>query len=168
MLKRIVICSVMIALLLTISTGCDNKEAPSASAPESEVSETAQAGSGASLYAEYLTVEDVEEVTGMSGLSMMEESITLKFYNGDGLNILEARFDGSAFYESEVGANEEYYTPISDLGEKAAICIPDMPYRVTFLQGDHAVMVQTIPQDANLLVTEDQLIALAKIVSSRL
>ncbi|HYE68869.1 MAG TPA: hypothetical protein VEA58_09680, partial [Anaerovoracaceae bacterium] len=64
--------------------------------------------------------------------------------------------------------NEDYYTPVADLGDKAAICIPDMPYRVTFLQGDQTVMVQTIPQDGNLLVTEDQLIALAQIVSSRL
>ena len=168
MLKRILICSLIAVCLLSASTGCDNNEAPPASAPESEESVSEESGSSASLYAEYLTVEDVEKVTGISGLTMMEESITLKFYNGDGTNILEARFDGSTFYESEVGANEEYYTPVSDLGDKAAICIPDMPYRVTFLQGDHAVMIQTIPQDGNLPVSEEQLIALAEIVSSRL
>jgi hypothetical protein len=158
----------MIVLILALSTGCENNEAPPASTPESEKAEAVQPESETSLYAEYLTVADVEEVTGMSGLTMKEEAITLKFYNGDGIDILESRFDGSDFYEAEVGANEEYYTPVSDLGEKAAICIPDMPYRVTFQQGDHAIMVQTIPQDGNLLVTEDQLIAIAKIISSRL
>lgn len=168
MLKRILICGVITMLLLAVSTGCDNEKAPPASSPESEAAVSEQSGSDTGLYTEYLTVEDVEKATGMSGLTMMEEAITLKFFTDDGTSILEARFDGSAFYESEVGANEEYYTPVSDLGDKAAICIPDMPYRVTFLQGDHTVMVQTIPQDGTLPVTEEQLISLAKIVSSRL
>lgn len=168
MLKRILIYSVMAVLILAVTTGCANEKAPPASAPESEESVSEQSDSDAGLYSGYLTVEDVEKATGMSGLTMVEEVITLKFYNGDGTNILEARFDGSDFYESEVGANEEYYTPVSDLGDKAAISIPDMPYRVTFLQGDQTIMVQTLPQDGNLLVTEDQLITLAKIVSSRL
>ncbi len=172
MQKRIMILSMIIVLALAVFSGCEDKETPSASVPESEESipgESAeQSGAEASLYAEYLTVADVEEVTGISGLTMKEEAITLKFYNGEGIDILEARFDGSDFYEAEVGANEEYYTPVSDLGEKAAICIPDMPYRVTFLQEEHAVMIQTIPQGGNLPVTEDQLIAIAKIVSSRL
>ena len=155
-------------ILLALSTGCDNGKEPPASAPESQESAAGQSEPEAGLYAEYLTVADVEEVTGMSGLTMKEEAVTLEFYNGDGVSILEARFYGSDFYEAEVGANEEYYTPLSDLGDKAAICIPDMPYRVTFLQGEHAVMVQTISQGSDLPVSEEQLIALAKIVSSRL
>ncbi len=168
MIKRILICSLMIMLILASFAGCENNESPPASTAESEEANAEQTESGASLYAEYLTVADVEKITGMNGLTMKEEAITLKFYNKEGIDILEARFDGSDFYADEVEANEEYYTPVSDLGEKAAICIPDMPYRVTFLQGDRAVMVQTIPQDGNLLVSEDQLIAVAKIISSRL
>lgn len=172
MLKKIMILSLVIVLTLAVFSGCENKEKPSASGPETEESmpeESAeQAGTDADLYSKYLTAADVEEVTGIGGLTSMTESITLKFFTDEGLDILEVRFDGSSFYDEEVGANEEYYSPVSDLGDKAAICIPDMPYRVTFLQGDHCIMVQTIPQDGNLPVTEDQLIALAKIVSSRL
>lgn len=175
MLKRILIVCLIAMLLLTLLSGCGSREEPPASSPESAEEEegaagepVSEAGSDEGLYGKYLTVEDVEEVTGMSGLTSEKEAITLKFFADDGTAILEARFDGSFFYKDEVAANEEYYTPVPDLGEQAAICIPDMPYRVTFQQGDHGIMVQTIPQGTELPVTEEQLIELAKIVASRL
>ncbi len=168
MIKRILIISMFTLLMLTVLTGCNNNEAPAAAPPESQGLVSNQAGSDSELYAKYLTIADVEEVTGMTGLTSREEAITLTFFSDDGTDILEVRFDGNSFYDAEVGANEEYYTPVSDLGDKAAICIPAMPYKVTFLQGDHCIMVQTIPQSSDLPVTEDQLITLAKIVASRL
>jgi hypothetical protein len=176
MLIRILIVGLIAVFSLAGLSGCGNGEAPPASGSESEeaaeegVTEesVSEAGSDEGLYGKYLTVADVEEVTGMSGLTSKEEAITLKFLGDDGTVILEVRFDGSSFYEDEVVANEEYYTPVPDLGDKAAICIPDMPYRVTFRKGDHGIMVQTIPKDGNLPVTGEQLIILAKTVSSRL
>ncbi|HZK24217.1 MAG TPA: hypothetical protein VFC74_02380 [Oscillospiraceae bacterium] len=103
----------------------------------------------------------------MTGLTSKEELITLTFYDSENTNILEVRFYNSSFYEQEVGDNK-HYTPVPDLGDQAAIAIPDMPYRVTFLQGEHSIMMQSIPVDGDVPLTEEQLIQLAKIVVSRL
>jgi hypothetical protein len=126
------------------------------------------AGAGGQ-YAQYLSVADVEKATGLKGLSMKESPITLEFYAAGGAKILEARFDRPSFYDSEVGPNTQYYESVAGVGEKAALGIPQMPYRLVFIKGKYCVMVQTLPGgDGKLPVAKDQLIAIGKIIASRL
>lgn len=171
MLKRFFGISLISAFLIVNLIGCSGGGTPLATTPAEEPSasnSSSPASNNTGMYGKYLAASDVEEVTGMKELKVKEENITLKFDNSEGTTILEVRFDNASFYEQEVTKNQEYYTPIPEIGDKAAICIPAMPYRITFLKGDHCIMVQTIPKDGILPVDEEQLIAISKIVASRL
>lgn len=151
-------------LLLAALSGCGGKAAES-SAPVSQASETAGA-----VYGQYLSAADVEKITGITGLKAEENAITLKFSGSDGAAVYEVKFYGSDFYEEEVGKNKEYYTDVPGVGEKAAICIPDSPYRLVFVKGDRCVMTQTLGRDADgkWLLSEEQLISIAKTIESKL
>ena len=96
-----------------------------------------------SRYGQYLTVADVEKVTGLKGIARNEIVLTLEFYNGANEKILEASFNNRNFYKNEVEKNQAYYVEISGIGQRAALAIPGTPYRITFLQGDFCVMIQT-------------------------
>lgn len=160
MLKKLYGSLLLLILLLGLA-GCGG-EAPPATEPE------APDGDAGGKYGEYLTVADVEEITGLTGVTTQEEDFRLQFYNDAGANILDVRFKTSDFYEDEVTENLEYYTEIPDIGEKAAIAIPDAPYRITFVKGEHAVMVQTVPGEGGTPLTEEQLIAAARILAERM
>lgn len=149
-------------LLLCITLfGCGGKAAPSDAGP---------AESAGSVYGEYLTVAEVEDITGLTGLTVSEEGVTLRFTGSDGGVVYEARFYSADFYETEVGGNREYYEDVPGVGEKAAICIPDSPYRLTFVKGDRCVMTQTLSNNADgeLILSEEKLISIAKSIASKL
>ncbi len=120
-------------------------------------------------YAKYLTVTDVEKVTGLSGVTVTETPTSLRFSNRDGKTILEARFsqDRSVFTK-EVEKNAAVYQAVADVGEKAAITSPARPYRLTFVKGKQCVIVEAVPQFGRMPLTRDQLIAVAKLVAARL
>lgn len=121
-----------------------------------------------SLYGKYLTVADIEKVTGLKGVIRKEVALTLEFYNAKNEKIVEARFDGPDFYKKEVDGNQKYYTPVPGIGEKAAYTLGDTPYRLTFLKGKYCVMVQTPFQSSKTPGNKDFLIAICKIIAERL
>ncbi len=125
-------------------------------------------GASQSLYGKYLTVADVEKVSGLKGIIRKEVALTLEFYNAKNEKIVEARFDGPNFYKEEVDKNQKYYTPITGIGEKAAYTLGDTPYRLTFLKGKYCVMVQTPFASAKDPKNKDFLIAIGKIIVGRL
>ena len=125
-------------------------------------------GASQSLYGKYLTVADIEKVSGLKGITRKEVALTLEFYNAKNEKIVEARFDGPDFYKEEVDKNQKYYTPTTGIGEKAAYTLGDTPYRLTFLKGKFAVMVQTPFQSAKDPKNKDFLIAIGKIIAGRL
>ncbi len=120
-----------------------------------------------SLFGKYLTVDDVEKVTGLKGISRKEVALTLEFYNGNE-KILEARFDSPNFFKYEVEKNQTYYVEVPGIGERAGLAIPGTPYRLTFLQGKFCVMLQTPLEGGKTLLSIDQLIAIGKILVERL
>ncbi len=126
------------------------------------------AAGSSSLYGKYLTVADVEKVTGLKGVTRKEVALTLEFYNAKNEKIIEARFYGPDFYKEEVDENKKYYTPISGIGEKAAYTLGDTPYRLTFAKGKFSVMVQTPFQSAKDPKNKDFLITICKIIAGRL
>lgn len=162
------------ALICILLAGCGAKESPgpessgAASSGSPSVGQPAEAGG--TSYGKYLTAADVEEVTGLTGLKTTEENVTLRFTDSAGNIVYEARFYGSSFYDKEVEGNREYYTDVPGVGDKAAICIPNSPYRLTFAKGETGVMTQVLADDAegNLLLNEEQLISLAKIIASKM
>lgn len=150
--------------------GCGNKAA-SGSASEAGTAPAAQKSeTKASIYSEYLSVADVEQASGLTGLKVEEEGLSLKFTDNDGAVVYEARFYGVDFYEDEVGGNRDYYTDVPGIGEKAAICIPDSPYRLVFVKGERCVMTQTLAKNADgeWMLSEEQLISIAKSIASKL
>jgi hypothetical protein len=159
----------IISLLFCIAiAGCGNNPA-SGSASKKEPALADQEAKG-SIYSEYLSVSDVEQASGLTGLKTEEEGVTLRFTDNDGAVVYEARFYGADFYETEVGGNRDYYTDVPGIGEKAAICIPDSPYRLVFSKGDRCVMTQTLAKNADgeWMLSEEQLIAVAKSIASKL
>lgn len=120
------------------------------------------------LYGKYLTVEDIESITGLQGVTRREVNLTLEFYNAGSEKIVEARFGGRDFYEAEVGGNQQYYKPVENIGEKAAYILDDTPYRIAFLKGNYAVMVQTPFQSAKDPGNMDFLISVCQKVVERL
>lgn len=167
MVKKI--CFIVISLFLCIAiAGCGSKPA-SGSASKKEPAAAAQETKG-SIYSEYLSVSDVEQAAGLTGLKSEEEGVTLRFTGSDGAVVYEARFYGADFYETEVGGNRDYYTDVPGIGEKAAICIPDSPYRLVFVKGNRCVMTQTLSKDADgeWMLSEEQLIAVAKSIASKM
>lgn len=163
----------LVFLLAITMAGCgggsDSQTLPGTDDTEISESET-QSPSGDESgisYAEYLTVEEVEEITGISGLTLNEEPLMLQFLYGEEI-AYEVRFYSMGFYDEEVGGNQEYYTDVPEVGDRAAIAIPDAPYRLTFAKGDYSIMTQTLSQDPGAIVTEAHLIELAKLLASRL
>lgn len=163
-----------LAVLLagTLLPGCGKESAapgpskPDAASPPAAV-QPEQSGKS---YGQYLTAADVEKVSGLGGLKVTDENRALKFTDSAGTVVYEAKFYDSAFYEDEVGGNRKYYTDVSGVGDKAAICIPDSPYRLTFAKGQSSVMTQVLGKDdkGKWLLTEEQLIALAQVIASRM
>lgn len=165
----------MLAILLAsiLLQGCGNRESamPGSSKPASPSSPPAvQSDQSGKTYGKYLTAADVEKVSGLTGLKAAEENITLKFADSVGTVVYEAKFYGSSFYEEEVGGNRKYYTDVPGVGDKAAVCIPDSPYRLTFAKGQRSVMTQVLGKDdkGQWLLSEEQLVALAKVIASRM
>lgn len=126
------------------------------------------AAGSSSLYGKYLTKADVEKASGLKGITRKEVALTLEFYNAKNEKIIEARFYGPEFYQDEVGKNQKYYTSVSGIGAKAAYTLGDTPYRLTFLKGKYAVMVQTPFASAKDPKNKEFLIAICKIIASRL
>jgi len=162
-MKKSIVILLMGLLLSAALSGCGGKTA-AGSAPSSRTPETA-----GSVYGKYLTAADVEEATGLAGLKATEEGLSLKFTDSNDVVVYEARFYGTDFYEDEVGANRKLYTDVPGVGEKAAICIPDSPYRLVFVKGNRCVMTQTLSKNADgeYLLSEEQLISIAKIIASK-
>jgi hypothetical protein len=121
-----------------------------------------------SLYGKYLTVTDVENVTGLRGVIRKEIALTLEFYNGANEKILEAGFNSPNFYKNEVEKNHAYYVEIPEIGERAALAIPGTPYRITFLQGKFCVMVQTPLEGGKTVLNIDQMMDICRIIVGKL
>ncbi len=121
-----------------------------------------------SPYGKYLTVSDVENVTGLQGVTRKEIALTLEFYNEAGEKILDACFNSPNFYKNEVEKNQAYYGEIPGIGQRAALAIPGTPYRITFLQGEFCIMIQTPLEGGKTILKIAQMIEICSIIAGRL
>lgn len=121
-----------------------------------------------SRYGQYLTVADVEKVTGLKGIARNEIALTLEFYNGANEKILEVSFNSRNFYKNEVEKNQAYYVEIPGIGQRAAMAIPGTPYRITFLQGEFCMMIQTPLEGGKTVLNIYQMMDICRIVVEKL
>ena len=117
----------------------------------------------------YLTIADVEKATGKTGLKVTESPTGLVFETGFlGDKILEVRFSSPDLYEREVVKNWPVYEPVPGIGDKAAVREPHTAFRLIFVKGVNAVMVQAVPKDGKVPLTRDQLVAIGRMISERM
>lgn len=169
-MKKMAVLFLNLVLGLTLF-GCGGGEKSPTPAPKEQGAVNGQAPAAESnKYGKYLSVDEVEKATGLTGLKAAEKDTTLSFVDSSNQIVYEVRFYGGDFYEQEVGGNRKYYTDVTGVGDKAAICIPDSPYRLTFAKGQQVLMTQTLTKnkEGKWLVSQEQLIDLAKILASRL
>jgi len=161
MLKRMLGFFLLCSLFGLILCGCSKADTTNSSNTNDDTMTDSSI-----TYVDYFPLADAADIIGNNELQLKETGSILQFYAGEETNIiLEIRFSDSSFYETEVG-DGEYYTELPDIADKAAIAIPDAPYRITLLQGETSVMIQTIPTNKDMKLTEDQLIEVAKRVAA--
>jgi hypothetical protein len=131
-------------------------------------------------YGTYLTVADVEQVTGLRGLKQVQFNplhflgSDLNFVASDGSKILSIEFSNARHYNTyKLFVPKNMKILLQGIGEEAFVG-PDlenqMPYLLVFRQGDYAISLTTATTgDAqkNMLSIE-QLISIGKIISTRL
>lgn len=122
-------------------------------------------------YDKYLTAADVEKVTGLKDLTRKVDGRELKFYEGTKL-VLNVRFQGAKAYKLNRETPEYVKGEVAGVGE-AAFFGPavDPPYVLIFRNKDSCVRVYTYLEKsdpAKTVLTMDQLIALGKIIASRM
>jgi hypothetical protein len=120
-------------------------------------------------YEKYLSVSDVEKATGLNGIKLDVQALTLSFKRADGKEVLRAVFRAPDEYKSLTG-NSELYKPLKGIADEAVIGIPVMPYEIIFLKKTrYCVQLTTFPEEGlKTFVSEDQLKAIAELIVTRL
>lgn len=131
------------------------------------------------LYDAYLTVADVEQVTGLTGVKKIQFNplrflgSDLNFVTSDGNKILSVEFSNVRHYNTyKVFVPKNIKALLQDIGEEA-FTGPDienqMPYLLVFRQGNFAVSLTaatTCDSQKNMLTIE-QLAGIGKIIAKR-
>jgi len=118
-------------------------------------------------FAQYLTIADVEKVTGFSGIEQKLEPSVLHFFRNDGREVLQVRFWNKEYFSTF--ANDNKYSPLSGIGEKALLGTPQLPIVLIFAKGRHCVEISTFPEEGlKLFLSLDQLKTIANYIASRL
>ena len=133
-----------------------------------------------SPYEKYLTIEDVNRVTGLKVVWQVpyhpEEFLgsDLNFVSEQGEKILCVAFSKAGLYDTyRSTVPKNFKTQVKNLGEEALIG-PDIegrePFMLVFRKGDHAVSLTTATtmDPTRNLLTVDQLITIGGIIASRL
>jgi len=135
--------------------------------------------SAAGQFDHIISAADVEKLTGLKGVKQVPREPLNKFRNGD-LNfvmsndqpLLMIQFR-PAFVLDDMKADSGYYkAPLKGIGDEAFTSPAFAPqFSVNFQKGSYVAVVTTVidPRDnKKTVLTMDQLIALAKLVASRM
>jgi len=122
-------------------------------------------------YDHYLTVADVEQVSGLTGLVEKVDGRELRFSAGT-KHVLNVRFQGAKTYRLERETPDYVKRDVAGVGE-AAFCGPaaNPQYVLIFRNKDACVRLYTYidrSDPTKPVLTVDQLIALGKIIVSRM
>ena len=126
-------------------------------------------------YAKFVTIADIEKVTGLKGVIRVQKSADadgdLNFAGKDGKLIVSASFLPANAYVGYKSSTEGFKSAVSGVGEEAFIgpAGTSPSYILVFRKGAYAVLINTELDDTNhARVPIEQLIALGKIVASRM
>ena len=127
-------------------------------------------------YDKYLSVSDVEKASGYNGIKQIADDKDqvlhgdLNFADEDGKKILAVFFQPSDRYESRKKLPKNYKAQVEGVGEEA-FQGPDLgtfpPTTLVFRKGDYCVSLITDRSNKHMLAL-DQLVAIAKIIASRI
>jgi hypothetical protein len=118
-------------------------------------------------YAKYITVADVERITGLRGIQQNLEPFILHFLRSDGKEILKIKFSQRAYFNYFKDDNK--YGPVKGVGEAALIGTPQLPIQILFIKGENCVELTTFPEEGlKLFLSVDQLTSIAQLIASRL
>ncbi len=118
-------------------------------------------------YAKYLTVDDVERITGLSGIQRKLEPSILHFLRSDEKEILQVKFSAKEYFNNF--REDDKYGPISGIGDAALIGTPQLPIQLLFIRGQYCIEITTFPEEGlKLFLSLDQMKIAANCISSRL
>jgi hypothetical protein len=118
-------------------------------------------------YVQYLTVAEVEMISGLKGIQQTLEPTILHFLQDDGKEILRVKFSGKDQFNNF--KSDAKYSPISGIGEVALVGTLQLPIQLLFVKGNNCVEIMTFPKEGlNLYLTLDQMKVAANYISSRL
>jgi hypothetical protein len=121
----------------------------------------------ANPYVQYLTVAEVEMISGLKGIQQTLEPTVLHFLLNDGKEILRVRFSGKENINTY--KSDSKYSPVSGLGEAALVGTLQLPIQLLFAKGKYCVEILTFPKEGlNLYLSLDQMKVAANYISSRL
>ena len=122
-------------------------------------------------YDKYLAAADVEKVSGLKDLTRKVDGRELRFYEGTKL-VLNVRFQGAKAYKLNRETAEYVKGDVAGVGEAAFYGPAASPQNVLiFKNKDSCVRVYTYIEKsdpAKTILTVDQLIAVGKIIVSRM
>ena len=132
-----------------------------------------------SPYAKYLTVADVEKISGFTGIKAVERNPMqgfdgdLNFAKADGKMVVTAKFYDANWYAGSKQNKDQIKAMVPDIGEEAYIGpgFMDPQYTLTFLKGQHCVFLSTAlvaGDPIKTALTLDQLKDIGKLIASRL
>jgi hypothetical protein len=130
---------------------------------------------GSFQYAKFLTVADIEKVTGLQGVNSMPKSQDadgdLNFSRQDGKLLLSATFLPANAYVGYKSSKEGFKSTVPGVGEEAFIgpAGNSPSYILVFRKGEYAVLLNTeLEKGTTTRLPIEHLIALGKIIASRM
>jgi len=148
------------------------------SADSGQTTESSAATAGSQEKEKYLTIADVEKVSGEKGIKLVAYNPSkgaggdLNFAKSDDTMFLLAQIQPKYFWNIWKGQANSFNEPVSGVGDEAFNGPKGMPanYVLFFLKGDIAFSVSSFLNAGDTskpFFSEDQLIELAKIMLSR-
>jgi hypothetical protein len=126
-------------------------------------------------YAKFITVQDIEKVTGLKGIVPVPKSADadgdLNFALKDGKLLLSASFLPASAYVGAKSSREGFKSAYPGIGEEAFIGpTGNVPtYILVFRKAAYTVMINTeLESETKARLSLDQLVTLAKIIASRM
>ena len=126
-------------------------------------------------YAKFITVQDIERVTGLKGVTPIQKSADadgdLNFARQDGKLILSASFLPATAYVGAKSSPEGFKSLYPGIGEEAFIGPSgnSPSFILVFRKAAYTVMLNTdLESETKTRIPIEQLVALAKIIASRM
>jgi len=151
---------------------------PLLAAPRAAAAQASKPASVRSNYQKLLTVADVESVTGLKGLKLVQRGSTagaggdLNFAKSDGSLLLMVEFGNADLFKQWKAQPGFYNSGVAGVGDEAFNGPKGglAPYVLFFRRGTHSVGLSSFLDTDTMkpMLSQDQLRSIAKIILSRL